>query len=45
VTTQFKKKRHTLEINLPSVSALKTEVEVRENAVLAISKDGMHWKH
>ena len=40
VTTQFKKKRHTLEINLPSVSALKTEVEVRENAVLAISKDG-----
>ncbi|MGJ8656895.1 MAG: ExbD/TolR family protein [Akkermansiaceae bacterium] len=40
VTTQFKKKRHTLEINLPSVSALATQVEVRENSVIAISKDG-----
>ncbi len=40
VTTQFKKKSHVLEINLPSVSALKTQVEVRENSVLAISKDG-----
>ncbi len=40
VTTQFKKKRHTLEIDLPSVSSLPTKVEVRENSVLAISKDG-----
>ncbi len=40
VTTQFKKKRHTLKIDLPSVSALPTEVEVRENSVIAISKEG-----
>jgi len=40
VTTQFKKKRHTLKIDLPSVSALPTEIEVRENSVIAISKDG-----
>lgn len=40
VTTQFKKKRHTLKIDLPSVSALPTEVEVKENSIIAISKDG-----
>ena len=40
VTTQFKKKRHTLKIDLPSVSALPTEVEVKENSVIAISEDG-----
>ena len=40
VTTQFKKKRHTLKIDLPSVSALPTEIEVKENSVIAISKDG-----
>ena len=40
VTTQFKKKRHTLEIDLPTVSALPTKIEVVENSVIAISKDG-----
>jgi biopolymer transport protein ExbD len=40
VTTQFKTKRHTLKIDLPSVSALPTEVEVRDNSVIAITKDG-----
>ncbi|MFT5906721.1 MAG: biopolymer transport protein ExbD [Cryomorphaceae bacterium] len=40
VTTQFKKKRHTLKIDLPSVSALPTVLEVRENSVIAISKEG-----
>ncbi len=40
VTTQFKEKRHTLNIDLPTVSALPTELEVKKNAVIAISKDG-----
>jgi biopolymer transport protein ExbD len=40
VTTQFKTKRHTLKIDLPSVSALPTEVEVRDNSVIAITKEG-----
>ena len=40
VTTQFKTKRHTLKIDLPSVSALPTEVEVRENSVIVITEDG-----
>ncbi len=40
VTTQFKTKRHTLKIDLPSVSALPTEIEVRDNSVIVISKDG-----
>ncbi len=40
VTTQFKKKRHTLKIDLPTVSALPTEIEVKENSVIAISKEG-----
>ena len=40
VTTQFKTKRHTLKIDLPSVSALPTEVEVKENSVIAITKEG-----
>lgn len=40
VTTQFKTQRHTLKIDLPSVSALPTEVEVRDNSVIVISKDG-----
>jgi biopolymer transport protein ExbD len=40
VTTQFKTKRHTLKIDLPSVSALPTEIEVRDNSVIVITKDG-----
>lgn len=40
VTTQFKTKRHTLKIDLPSVSSLPTEIEVRDNSVIAITKEG-----
>jgi len=40
VTTESKKKRHTLKIDLPTVSALPTQVEIRDNAVIAISKEG-----
>ena len=40
VTTEFKKKRHTLVIDLPSVSSLPTTVEVRDTNVIGITKDG-----
>ena len=40
VTTEFKKKRHTLVIDLPSVSSLPTTVEIRDINVIAITKDG-----
>ncbi len=40
VTTEFKKKRNTLEIALPSAGALPTRIVVNETNVLSISHDG-----
>lgn len=40
VTTQFKKKKHTLEIQLPKSNGQSVTMQVLDTAVVAISKEG-----
>ncbi len=42
VTTQFKKKKHTLEIELPKSNGQSVTMQVLDDAVLAISKEGQY---
>ncbi len=42
VTTQFKKKKHMLEIELPKSNGQSVTMQVLDNAVIAISKEGQY---
>lgn len=42
VTTQFKKKKHTLDVQLPSSNGSPITLTISETATLAISKDGLY---
>jgi len=40
VTTQFKKKKHTLDVQLPTSNGASVALTILDTAVVAISKDG-----